>query len=328
MRRRWLFVREFKRLQGGHLKVFDYFRHTAALFGVPPALYQTPGSEAVADNPWSGAGIASVRAPVAVDAAFLAGEDWRVAEAAGFDLSQVPIVNLLQGFAHCAPGSARFGFLSRPAVRICVSAELAEAVRATGQCTVEIHVVPAGIDVAALSAWGREPRDIDILVAGMKHPAMAAALGTRLREARPSARIEVLDAPLPRTCFLERLGRARAAVLLPRPVEGFFLPPLEAMAMGTVAVTVDAIGNRQFCRHRENCLLAPSDPAALARAALQALDDDALALHLQRAGRDCATRHDLAHERQAYGEILWRVGWLPRTAAAVVGTDMAQHAAS
>jgi GT2 family glycosyltransferase len=37
--------------------------------------------------------------------------------------------------------------------------------------------------------------------------------------------------------------------------EGFCLPPLEAMAAGAAVVCTDAHGNRDFCRHAENCLM-------------------------------------------------------------------------
>ena len=46
--------------------------------------------------------------------------------------------------------------------------------------------------------------------------------------------------------------------------EGFCLPPLEAMAAGAPVVCTDAHGNRDFCRHEENCLLVDPDPAAVA----------------------------------------------------------------
>ena len=48
--------------------------------------------------------------------------------------------------------------------------------------------------------------------------------------------------------------------------EGFCLPLLEAMAAGTPVVSTDAHGNRDFCRHEENCLIADADPGAVAEA--------------------------------------------------------------
>ena len=49
--------------------------------------------------------------------------------------------------------------------------------------------------------------------------------------------------------------------------EGFCLPLLEAMAAGTPVVSTDAHGNRDFCRHEENCLIADADPGRRGRRA-------------------------------------------------------------
>ena len=65
----------------------------------------------------------------------------------------------------------------------------------------------------------------------------------------------------------ELLNRATALVQTSRH-EGFCLPLLEAMAAGTPVVCTDAHGNRDFCRHGENCLMADRDPESV-RAALE-----------------------------------------------------------
>ena len=43
------------------------------------------------------------------------------------------------------------------------------------------------------------------------------------------------------------MARARVTVLVPNPKEGFYLPALEAMALGTIVVCPDCVGNRSFC---------------------------------------------------------------------------------
>jgi glycosyltransferase involved in cell wall biosynthesis len=40
------------------------------------------------------------------------------------------------------------------------------------------------------------------------------------------------------------------------------MPVLEGMATGLPVVTTDCLGIRTFCRHGENCLVAPTDDAA------------------------------------------------------------------
>ena len=57
--------------------------------------------------------------------------------------------------------------------------------------------------------------------------------------------------------------------------EGFCLPLLEAMAAGTPVVSTDAHGNRDFCRHEENCLIADADPEAVSAARSAAILGDA-----------------------------------------------------
>lgn len=66
--------------------------------------------------------------------------------------------------------------------------------------------------------------------------------------------------------------------------EGFALPPLEAMAAGTPVVCTDAHGNRDFCRHEENCLMVEPDTDSVARGIERALGDAALRERLVEAG--------------------------------------------
>jgi glycosyltransferase involved in cell wall biosynthesis len=55
--------------------------------------------------------------------------------------------------------------------------------------------------------------------------------------------------------------------------EGFCLPPLEAMAAGAPVVCTDAHGNRDFCRHGENCLMVSDTPEAV-RVGIEAVRGD------------------------------------------------------
>ena len=58
--------------------------------------------------------------------------------------------------------------------------------------------------------------------------------------------------------------------------EGFCLPLLEAMAAGTPVVSTDAHGNRDFCRHEQNCLIADATPEAVGDALARILGDSQL----------------------------------------------------
>jgi GT2 family glycosyltransferase len=78
--------------------------------------------------------------------------------------------------------------------------------------------------------------------------------------------------------------------------EGFCLPLLEAMAAGTPVVSTDAHGNRDFCRHEENCLIVDANPEAVSGALARVLGDSQLRARLVAAGRE--TAQEYAWERR------------------------------
>jgi len=73
--------------------------------------------------------------------------------------------------------------------------------------------------------------------------------------------------------------------------EGFALPPLEAMAIGTAVVTTDSGGVREYARHGYNCLMVPPrDHRAIAEAVLALLRQPDLRRRLGENGRRTALR--------------------------------------
>ena len=221
-----LFHRRYRGLTGGHLKVFHYFLHATHSPRFQPRIFFTPDSIRGTENPWNGIAPPPLDSwqPAEVAALFVAGLDWEAVP----DPSPVPVINLIQGVRHAHPGDPRRSFLSRPAVRICVSEEVGDAIVGTGEVNGPVHVIPNGIDLENIPAAA--DRDIPVLIAGLKNPTFAAAAAARLAEAGVAA--EVIDARMPRREFLDRLSRARVAITLPNHEEGFFLPALEAMAAG------------------------------------------------------------------------------------------------
>lgn len=238
-----LFRRDFRGLTGGHLKVRHYFAHAERSRRYRPRVFFTPESIRGPDNPWHGIEpppVATWR-PDEADTLFLAGMDWEAVP----DPSPRPVINLIQGVRHADPGDPRRAFLSRPATRICVSDEVAEAIASTGLVNGPVHVIPNGIDLEDLPEPAAH-RDIGVLIAGAKNPAFAQAVAARL--GAEGIQAECLAGSVPRPAFLERLSRARVALTLPLAREGFFLPALEAMALGALVVCPDCVGNRGFCR--------------------------------------------------------------------------------
>ena len=294
-----LFHRDYRGLTGGHLKVRHYFSHAEHSARFRPRIYFTPGSVRGPENPWYGISPPPLAAWRPAEAAllFVAGLDWEAVP----DPSPAPVVNLIQHVRHAHAGDARRPFLARPAVRICVSQEVADAIAETGAVNGPIHVIPNGIDLENIPSTLE--RDIPVLIAGLKNPPFAALVAARLADVGVTA--EVTNAMLPRREFLERLSRARVAVTLPNHEEGFYLPALEAMAAGAIVVCPDCTGNRGFCRDLETAFrprYALDDVVAACLAAVTQAPGDAATM---RAAAVAETRnHGLAAERLAFLRIL------------------------
>ena len=247
--------------------------------------------------------------PAGRDVLFLAGVDWRYLPGNGLETLANPRINLIQGVRHANEGTELFRYLSERAVRICVSQEVADAISATGRTNGPVLTIPNGIDVALFEAVGKgSPAGFDerrrpVTIVGYKRPELARTLSERLDAANIEHLLvcEFLD----RSAFLALFGESRIVVCLPKEQEGFYLPALEAMASGCLVVTLDCIGNRGFCRHDENCLIAGHDPESLFRATKRAL---AMAVpereRMHRRAGDTVAEHSLKVERQRFHAIL------------------------
>ena len=86
------------------------------------------------DNPWTAvrdAGLAAWR-PQDADVLYLSGIDWDAIPEEERGRIPVPVVSLVQSFYELDADDPRRAHFALPATRICVSPELAEAVRAAG----------------------------------------------------------------------------------------------------------------------------------------------------------------------------------------------------
>jgi len=300
-----LFYRDFHRLYGGDVKVHDYFEHVKAAPGFAPAIHFSPNSAWDGTNPWNGEteALEPVWRPESADILFLAGRDWQMLSPEQRSVPPAPVINLIQHVRHADPEQPLFEFLEHPAVRLCVSRQVAEAILETGRVNGPVHVIRNGIDPQALPparAW--TDRDSDVVVCGRKRPRLAAAVADALAS---HTQCKVLTDLLPRSEYLQHVAEAKVAVTLPDPTEGFYLPALEAMALGCTVVTLDCVGNRDFCRDSVTCFMPPAEVPAIADAARQALDLSAerrKTLHCN--ARDVVSRHSLQGERRRFHEIL------------------------
>ena len=319
------FYRDYVRLYGGHLKHANYFQHVVRMPGFAPRITfsSEPSNESQARERrqlWpAGDGIAAERwEPAGRDVLFLAGVDWRYLIGNGLDALANPRVNLIQHVRHAHEGTELYRYLAERAIRICVSQEVADAISTTGRTNGPVLTIPNGIDVTPFdpaadgSPAGYGTRRRAITIAGYKSPDLARALSERLDAERIEHRLvtEFLD----RSTFLALLAESRIAACLPRAQEGFYLPALEAMASGCLVVTLDCIGNRGFCRHEDNCLVAEPTPESLFRVTKRALAMSAPErLLMHRRARDIAAGHSLEAEGVRFHAILGDIDRLWRT---------------
>ncbi len=302
-----LFHRDFQEFTGGHLKVWNYFNHVEASPSHTAQIHFSPDSRWDASNPWVSrrAEVCPQWQPEQADLLFLGGKDWEMLPAAERDHYRWPVINLIQHVHHADPGHPLSAFLPHRAIRVCVSAEVRAAIESTGRVNGPTVTIPNGIEMADLPTPGK--REIDWLVCGLKdgRSGMARRLVKRLDLSR-WGRAEFLTKLLPRPEFLAALARARRVVLLPRETEGFYLPALEAMALGCLVVCSDCVGNRSFCREGFNAVVPVGHDeesvfAAMQRARRLTLLQEAA---LVENARVTAAEHTLARERAAFHELL------------------------
>jgi glycosyltransferase involved in cell wall biosynthesis len=290
-----LFVRRAGVVNGGQIKVFDYAKHVRSCGLFDPYLYLTPESTPL-DPSLDFDGLGRADDPDEADAFFLAGFDWRVLDAAGVRVGDRSVVNLIQGFAHATPGDDRYAFLERPALRVCVSRAVADAIAQTGRVSGPIVTIENGLALppapAGLERAGR------VVVAGAKNPEMARSVAAGLE--RRGIPVDVLAEFVEREAFLDAFAGARIAAVLPHEREGFFLPALEAMARGCAVVVPDCLGTRTFCIDGESALVCEYRADAIVAAVVRLWEQPALVEALVAGGLARAAEHSLERERSEF----------------------------
>jgi hypothetical protein len=300
-------MRDLNIFTGGHLKAWHYFGHVRAHPNFDAAVRFTKRSLWDDTNPWYGtdARIVSEKARFRADALFIGGKDWlRIPERQRVR-SPIPVMNIIQAVHHADPSTIRYTFLPYRAIRICVSEETTEALAATGICNGPLITIANGIELDWLPAPApAEARSYDLLIAGKKAPELARSLGHRLE--KPGRRIRVMDAHVAhREETIEAINDARVTLFLPNRTEGFYLPALEGMALGSIVVCPDVIGNRSFCLAGQNCFFPDFNEDALMAATEAALAVDGGEYdRLLSAGAATASKHDMARERALFFDVL------------------------
>lgn len=287
-----LFVRRSGTVNGGQIKVFDYMQHVAASARFSTAVYLHPNDLALHKD-LDILGVRHLDRPYEADAFFLAGLDWYVLDEFGVDTSRRPVINLIQGFTHVDPSDRRFALLERHALRICVSPALTEAVLDTGRAAGPIVTIENAIDLSATPRAERARNSV--VIAGAKNAPIATEVASELTALGfvPT----LINDFIPRHALLGAFARSEIAVTLPLEREGFFMPPLEAMALGCATVVPDCLGNRSFCIDEDTALVPTYTAPAICNAILSLLSSPRRRQRIAESGRAMADTYSLERER-------------------------------
>jgi hypothetical protein len=305
MKKLILFHRNYQSFQGGHLKVWNYFSHAMESERYFPMIRFSDSSVWDESNPWSSVRNLVIGQSDAIkpDALFIAGLDWRMISPDERPASRAPVINFIQHVRHSDPAEELYSFLDYRAIRICVSEEVASAIRGTGRANGPVFAIPNGIDIQGLDLSQPAARSrSDVLIAGLKNAAMALRLAKRLEA--PGRRVVCLSSPLPRAAYLRNVADAKVTVFLPHRVEGCYLPPLEGMGLGTIVVCPEGIGT-SYCRAGHNCFRPEYQESAILAAVDTALRlSEAEAGKMREHGRETLQIHDIMKEKISFLKIL------------------------
>src|SRR5262249_37357907 len=137
---------------------------------------------------------------------------------------------------------------------------------ATGRVNGPVATIPMGIDLNELEAGAAVAKKPGrIFIGAAKAPALGIEVAAAL-SGMTYLDVDLSATMIDRRAFLARIAEAEICVVLPLAQEGFFLPALEAMALGAAVVVPDCIGNRSFCRHQESCIVPDATASAIAAA--------------------------------------------------------------
>ncbi len=299
-----LFHRKYRRFHGGHLKVWHYFNHVLNAPGYDARVLFDANSTWDSSNPWNEARdrVIDSLAGYVPDVLFVAGRDWQRLLGLGLLDRDIPILNLIQHVRHADEWSIQSQYLSSKAIRICVSPEVADAVVAAGSRGPTL-IIPNAVEIPEIASTAEGARPVDLLIAGLKQPVLSARMAKAL--ASPYLAMEVLSDHVPQDAFFDAMRRARVTLFLPNEEEGFYLPALEGMALGTVVVCPDCVGNRSFCLPGVNAFRPDYRFEEIVEATRLALDmPEHERQNLLDNARETSRVHSLAAEREAFGRVL------------------------
>ena len=289
-------IRHYHGYTGGHQKVRDYISHFVSM-GWQPSLF-------VSNKARTNKGLfdeiqkvnyEEIYSPEQSDIIFLAGLDWQ--QYLPKRSKQKPIINLVQHVRHGDPENPLFQFLKQPAIRLCVSEAVKQAIEphANGPC----HVIKMGHRFEDIP---HQPiRDVYILA--NKQPELGLAISEWLKSMGVS--VLVHTSTQEHIDVIKAMSSSRVTVALPHHTEGFYLPGIEAMHYSLMAVVPDCIANKEYFNKYANILMPNYDLKAIKKALLQSLNYSKTNVLIRNwVGKQIVKRYTLDNERAELSKCL------------------------
>lgn len=288
------FVRHFVGPTGGNIALRGFFHHARVYPGLQVRIAFTGHTREAGVRFWGATRDDiedSLEKALEADIVAVNGKDWRLIppDFAG------TVLHLVQHLGY-PRDPALLEYLRRPAFRLCISHEVLKSIapHANGPC----RVVPNSADTTLFRPSASRPGS-SILIGGQKSPDVARALAAAFPQAT------VLTNWVPQEQFAALIRRHEIFVALPGRDEGFYLPPLEAMACGCAVVCSDARGNRGHCVPEINCVQPKwNDLEDHTRSIRRLLADEQLRQRMQNNGLATAARFSPDNQRRAFHALL------------------------
>lgn len=300
-----LFALKCIKPSGGALKVRHYYEHALRHKDVTPLLYMPDDIVWKESNPWyqyKDCILPEVNWDE-VDLVFISGWGWeRFIPTQYHYKSHFKVIYLVQHPSKLMSNYDRYQDLDKPATRICVSEALRKMAEKIPQINGDVVTIPAGTNLSELIEIAKRPKTIDVLISGLKNPSLGSVLAKRLSST--GLKVKLLDKRMARNSYIDYVSVSKIVVCLPNPLEGFYLPAIEAMALGARVVCPDAIGN-DYCEDGINCLVPPYTENGVFEATISALNmSHETITFMKKHIEDTVNAHDIKQEEKSFHQIL------------------------